>query len=332
MGKANSAVTVAENRRPIENASLDADLEAYARLLEQKLEQRRRELEEKDQQLEAGNRELRRTRQQLITQEKMATLGTLTAGVAHEIQNPLNFVRNFARLSVELVTDLIDELPAEGAPFAGEGFEEVADIVDQLGQNIGKIGAHGERIDAVIRSMLSLSRGTSASFEPTDLNRLVSESVNLAYHGMRGSSDRALGTVEIEIDLDDAIGKVEVVPHDFGRVLLNLASNGLYATLEKSRTADGHQPKLAVTTADRGDAIEVRVRDNGTGIPKPLLDEVFQPFFTTKPTGKGTGLGLSICRQIVVEQHRGTLTVDTEPGAFTEFTIRLPKKASRAIP
>lgn len=319
-----------ETSRETPSASRHVDLEGYARLLERKVEKRTLELQEKCQLLEAKNQEILHTRQQLITQEKMASLGTLIAGVVHEIQNPLNFVRNFVKLSMGLMKDLDEELPAEGKPFAGEALEEVSDIVAQLRQNIDKIGKHGERIDVVVRGMLNLSRGAATSPVPTDLNQLVSESVNLAYHGMRGSSDRSLGTAELRIDLDESIGQVDVMPHDFGRVLLNLTGNGLYATLEKSRSLKGHQPELVVTTADRGDTVEIRVRDNGTGIPEDLLDEVFNPFFTTKPTGKGTGLGLSICRQIVAEQHHGTITVDTELGEYTEFTVRLPKKAGRA--
>lgn len=313
----------------IENALLYADLEEYTQRLEQKVGERTRELKEKNEQLEAKNEEILRTQEQLITQEKMASLGTLTAGVAHEIQNPLNFVRNFAKLSGGLADELGEELPDEGESLTGETRAAVSEIVGQLRQNVAKIGEHSQRIERVVRGMLSLSRGAAASPEPTDLNKLVAESVNLAYHGMRGS-DGSFGSISVKMDLDDAIGTVSVVPHDIGRVLLNLSGNALYATHEKTRTDAAHAPEMVVTTKDRGDSVEIRVRDNGPGIPSDILDRVFNPFFTTKPSGKGTGLGLSICQQIVVDQHHGTVTIETDPGQFTEFIVRLPKELRSA--
>ncbi|MEM6797063.1 MAG: ATP-binding protein, partial [Acidobacteriota bacterium] len=314
----------------IENALLYQDLEQYTYLLESRVEERTRELSAKNEQLEAKNEEILLTQKQLIIQEKLASLGTLTAGVAHEVKNPLNFVRNFASLSVDLAEELKDKVQGEGegagAPagrHAAGDAEEVAGIVQDLVDNIGRIDQHSGRIDSIVSSMLSMSRSASANQEPTRFNELVTEYTKLAYHGVRGSDGR-YDNVTLRMDLDPRVGEVEVVPQDIGRLLLNLSSNALYAALESA----GEAPAMEVATRDLDGRVELRVRDNGPGMPEEVIRQAFQPFFTTKPAGKGTGLGLAICRHIVVDQHRGTIDIESSPGAHTELVVRLPKNAS----
>jgi two-component system, NtrC family, sensor kinase len=274
---------------------------------------------------EAAYRDLKAAQASLIQAEKMASLGQLTAGIAHEIKNPLNFVNNFAGLSVEL----LDELKEAAAPVvASLGEDERADIDDlvaTLSGNLDKIAEHGRRADGIVTSMLLHSRGGSGERRQVDLNALVDEALNLAYHGAR-ARDQSFEIV-LERDFDRDARPIELVPQDITRVLLNLIGNGFYAASAKRRAAgNGMRPLLKVKTRDLGDTVEVRVRDNGTGIRPEHRDKLFQPFFTTKPTGEGTGLGLSISYDIVAQQHGGTITVDSEPGVFTEFTVRLPRR------
>jgi len=247
----------------------------------------------------------------------------LTAGIAHEIKNPLNFVNNFAGLSVEL----LDELKQAAAPAVAVLDEdtraEIAEIVEMLTGNLAKIAEHGRRADGIVKSMLAHSRGGSGDWQSVDLNALIEETLNLAFHGAR-AQDQSFN-ITLERDLDTGIAPIEVVPQDVTRVFLNLFGNGFYAA-HKRRDEPNFKPNLKVTTRDLGEAVEVRVRDNGTGIPPEYRDRLFQPFFTTKPTGEGTGLGLSISYDIVTQQHRGTIEVDSEAGAFTEFMIRLPRR------
>ena len=271
---------------------------------------------------EAALRELQAAQANLIYAEKMASLGQLTAGIAHEIKNPLNFVNNFAGLSVEL----LDELKQTAAPAVdslGEDTRaEIDEIVGMLTGNLEKIAEHGRRADGIVKSMLLHSRGGSGDWQSTDINALVEEAMNLAYHGARAQDGNFNITVERE--LDSTLAPIEVVPQDVTRVFLNLFGNGFYAVGKRRREAgDGFRPVLKVTTKDLGEAVEIRVRDNGTGIPPEFRDKLFQPFFTTKPTGEGTGLGLSISYDIVTQQHGGTIEVDSAFGEFTEFTIRL---------
>ena len=272
---------------------------------------------------EAALGELRAAQANLVHAEKMASLGQLTAGIAHEIKNPLNFVNNFANLSVEL----LDELKETAAP-ALEHLDEDkrADIDDTIGMltgNLQKIAEHGRRADGIVRSMLLHSRGGSGDWQSVDLNGLIEETLNLAFHGAR-AQDQGFN-ITMERDLDPKLAPIEVVPQDITRVFLNLFGNGFYAAAKKVREA-GDRPVLKVMTRDLGNEVEIRVRDNGTGIPPESRDRLFQPFFTTKPTGEGTGLGLSISYDIVTQQHGGTIGVDSEPGAFTEFTVRLPRR------
>ena len=277
---------------------------------------------------EAALRDLKAAQANLIQAEKMASLGQLTAGIAHEIKNPLNFVNNFAGLSVEL----LDELKAAAAPaLAGLGEDtraEIDETVEMLTGNLEKIAEHGRRADGIVKSMLEHSRGGTGERRSVDLNGLVEEALNLAYHGARAQDQNF--NITLERDFDAAIAPIELVPQDVTRVFLNLFGNGFYAANKRRQAAGdaGFKPALKVTTRDLGDAVEIAVRDNGTGIPPEVRDKLFQPFFTTKPTGEGTGLGLSISYDIVTQQHGGTITVDSRVGEFTEFTVRLPRAAA----
>jgi signal transduction histidine kinase len=254
----------------------------------------------------------------------MAALGQLTAGIAHEIKNPLNFVNNFAGLSVELLDELGGTMQPAMAAFDENKRAEVDEVVGMLTGNLAKIAEHGKRADSIVTSMLAHSRGTSGERQSVDVNSLVEEALNLAYHGAR-AQDQSFN-ITLECELDHSIAPIELVPQDVMRVFLNLFGNGFYAA-DKRRavTAGGFCPVLKVTTRDLGSEVEIRVRDNGSGIPPELRDKLFQPFFTTKPTGEGTGLGLSISYDIVTQQHGGTIVVDSTPDKFTEFTIRLPR-------
>src|SRR5437763_6506358 len=276
---------------------------------------------------EAALGELQAAQANLVHAEKMASLGQLTAGIAHEIKNPLNFVNNFANLSVEL----LDELKEAAAPalerLGGDKRADIDDTIQMLTGNLGKIAEHGRRADGIVRSMLLHSRGGSGEWQSVDLNGVIEETLNLAYHGARAQDQNF--NITMERDLDPNLTPIEVVPQDITRVFLNLFGNGFYAAAKKSREA-GDRPILKVTTRDLGGEVEIRVRDNGTGIPPESRDRLFQPFFTTKPTGEGTGLGLSISYDIVTQQHGGTISVDSEFGAFTEFTVRLPRRTHGA--
>jgi len=277
---------------------------------------------------EAAYRDLKAAQASLIQAEKMASLGQLTAGIAHEIKNPLNFVNNFAGLSVEL----LDELKETAAPAITALDEnkraEIDETVEMLTGNLEKIAEHGRRADNIVKSMLEHSRGSSGDRRNVDLNGLIDEALNLAYHG--GRAQDAGFNITLERDFAKAIAPIELVPQDITRVCLNLFSNGFYAATKRQKQGSDprFKPTLKVSTRDFGDAVEVRIRDNGTGIPPEYRDRLFQPFFTTKPTGEGTGLGLSISYDIVTQQHGGTITVDSLVGDFTdftEFTIRLPR-------
>lgn len=269
--------------------------------------------------LEQSLADLKAAQAQLVQQEKMASLGTLTAGVAHEIKNPLNFVNNFAALSRELVQELVQELAAEPDPDA------VQAILADLTQNTERIEAHGRRADSIVRSMLEHARGSSSERRATDLNALVAEHVDLAWHSKRA---RMAGfDVHITKDLDAAVGQIEVVPQEIGRVVLNLIVNAFDAVGERAEQEnDPYQPVIAVMTRRREGQVEVCVQDNGTGIPEAIQAKIFEPFFTTKPTGSGTGLGLSMAYDIVAQGHGGALTVESEKGQGATFIITLPTR------
>jgi GAF domain-containing protein len=274
---------------------------------------------------EATLRDLRAAQANLIQAEKMASLGQLTAGIAHEIKNPLNFVNNFAGLSVELLDEL-QEIAAPALTALDEDMRaEIDETIGMLTGNLDKIAEHGRRADNIVKSMLEHSRGSSGERRDVDLNGLIEEALNLAYHGGR-AQDQSFN-VTLERDFAEAIAPIELVPQDITRVCLNLFTNGFYATTKRQREGGdaGFKPTLRVSTRDLGDAVEVSIRDNGIGIPPGIKDKLFQPFFTTKPTGEGTGLGLSISYDIVTQQHGGTIAVDSRVGEFTEFTVRLPR-------
>ena len=269
--------------------------------------------------------DLRTAQDRLIQTEKLASLGQLTAGIAHEIKNPLNFVNNFSALSVEL----IDELDAglKSVALDGKRREEIDEITHMLKGNLERVIQHGKRADSIIRNMLVHSREGSGERRPTDINAIVDESLNLAYHGAR--AERSGFNITLKRDLDPNAGTADLYPQEITRVLLNLISNGFYAATKRKEAAEeGFEPTLSASTRSIGNAVEIRIRDNGTGIPPGVKEKIFNPFFTTKPAGEGTGLGLSMSHDIVVKQHGGKIDLDTEPGAFTEFIIVLPRSSA----
>ncbi len=274
---------------------------------------------------QAALRDLQAAQARLVHAQKMAALGQLTAGIAHEIKNPLNFVNNFADLSVELFDELKEAMAQViGAPDTDKRIE-ILETIGTLSGNLEKIAEHGRRADGIVRSMLQHSRGSSGDWLATDLNALVEESLKLAYHGARAQDQDF--KITLELDLDRNLAPIEVVSQDVSRVLLNLISNGFYAVTKRGLEADpAFRPHLKIATRDFGKGVEIRVRDNGVGIPAESCEKLFQPFFTTKPTGEGTGLGLSISYEIITQQHGGTITVDSEVGEFTQFTVRLPRR------
>jgi len=303
-------------------------LEDYSKTLEQKVDERTQELRGKNEQLEVTLHKLRDAQKQIIVQEKLASLGSLTAGIAHEIKNPLNFVNNFAELSVDLTEELNEILEDHKEQLDEETRDDLEDILANLAQNATKINEHGKRADSIVKSMLQHSRGKAGERQPTDLNELLEEYVNLAYHGMRAKD--ASFNVTIERDYDEAVGSMDVVPQDIGRALLNIINNACHAADQRGKeSGDGFSPTIWVSTKVADDQVDIRIRDNGGGIPPDVQESIFEPFFTTKPTGQGTGLGLSITHDIVVQEHNGDLRFETEEGEYTEFIISLPRAASQ---
>ena len=281
------------------------------------------EVQERTRELSASLDELRTAQDRLVQTEKLASLGQLTAGIAHEIKNPLNFVNNFSALSAELTDELNDLL--KSADLTDRLREEIDELTGTLKDNLQKIVQHGKRADSIVKNMLLHSREGSGEHRPADINALVDESLNLAYHGAR--AEKPQFNVTLQRDFDDKAGTIEVFPQEITRVLLNLISNGFYAVTKRKNENGGSSfdPVVRATTKNLGDAVEIRIRDNGTGIPDEVREKMFNPFFTTKPAGEGTGLGLSMSHDIIVKQHGGTIDVLTEPGEFTEFTIVLPR-------
>jgi signal transduction histidine kinase len=289
----------------IENVRLFEGVEARTRELAKSLE------------------DLRTTQDRLVQTEKLASLGQLTAGIAHEIKNPLNFVNNFSGVSVELIDELQETL--SGVKVDDRTRTEITELAATLRGNLDKIVQHGKRADSIVKNMLLHSRQGSTEQRPVDINALVEESLNLAYHGARAEKQEF--NITLERSLDPTAGQVDVFPQEITRVLINLISNGFYAaTKRKGLTgSDGYEPTLMAATKNLGDHVEITIRDNGTGIPPEVKETIFNPFFTTKPVGEGTGLGLSISHDIIVKQHAGRIEVDTEPGEYTEFRIILPR-------
>ncbi|NEP55490.1 MAG: AAA family ATPase [Symploca sp. SIO2G7] len=309
----------------IENARLYEQLEDYSHTLEIKVDERTQELQEKNATLSATLKKLKATQDQIIAQEKLASLGALTAGVAHEIKNPLNFVNNFAELSVELTAELIEEIENQKDRLDSETIEYLEEILQDLGQNVEKINHHGKRADNIVKGMLMHSRSTTGERALTNINSLLAEYVNLAYHGMRAKDSEF--NIMIESDYDNSLEKLNVIPQDLSRVFLNVANNACYAAYERKKAVGEYfTPKIKVSTKNLSNQVELRIRDNGNGIPPEILDKIFHPFFTTKPPGKGTGLGLSISHDIIVQGHQGQFQVETEEGSYTEFIITLPKE------
>ena len=307
-----------------ENAQKDLDKERLAKEKEmersQLIEQQKLELEktveERTFELKNSLQELKATQSQLIQSEKMASLGELTAGIAHEIQNPLNFVNNFSEVNQEMIDELQTELKAGNT-------QEAITISNDIKENEQKINHHGRRADAIVKGMLQHSRQTSGMKEPTDINALCDEYLRLSYHGLR-AKDKSFNA-DFQTDFDASIGKIDIVPQDIGRVLLNLFNNAFYATNSKQKTVDeNYKPLVLIQTKRINDKVEIRVSDNGNGIPQTIIDKIFQPFFTTKPTGQGTGLGLSLSYDIITKEHNGTIKVESKEGEGSTFTITLP--------
>jgi signal transduction histidine kinase len=276
--------------------------------------------------VEASLEDLRTTQDRLVQTQKLASLGQLTAGIAHEIKNPLNFVNNFSGVSAELIDELQETLGK--VKVDPKTLAEITELTNTLHDNLGKIVQHGKRADSIVKNMLLHSREGSGEHRPVDINALVEEAVNLAYHGAR--AEKQGFNIALERSLDPDAGQVDCFPQEITRVLLNLISNGFYAATQRKGGAvdGGFEPKLTATTTSLGERVEIRIRDNGTGIPPEVKEKMFNPFFTTKPAGEGTGLGLSISHDIIVKQHSGTIEVDSQPGEFTEVRIVLPRAAT----
>jgi signal transduction histidine kinase len=286
------------------------------------------EVQERTRELSNSLDELRTAQDRLIQTEKLASLGQLTAGIAHEIKNPLNFVNNFSALSAELIDEVNEVL--ESAALDGKVREEIEELTHMLKGNLEKVVQHGKRADSIVKNMLLHSREGAGEHRPADINAIVEESLNLAYHGAR--AEKSGFNITLQRDLDPEAGMIDLYPQEITRVFLNLISNGFYAaTKRKEAAADGFEPTLSATTRNLGNKVEIRIRDNGTGIPLEVKEKMFNPFFTTKPAGEGTGLGLSMSHDIVVKQHGGKIDVETEPGAFTEFIITLPRSGAENI-
>jgi two-component system NtrC family sensor kinase len=286
-------------------------------------------VEARTRELAASLDDLRAAQDRLVQTEKLASLGQLTAGIAHEIKNPLNFVNNFSALSVELTDELNEVL--KQAELAGKTKREVGELTQLLKSNLEKVVQHGKRADSIVKNMLLHSREGSGERRSADINALVGESLNLAYHGAR--AEKAGFTITLKHDLDPEAGALDLYPQEMTRVLLNLISNGFYAaTKRKVEAGDGtFEPVLSAATRSFGKTVEIRIRDNGSGIPPEVREKIFNPFFTTKPTGEGTGLGLSMTHDIIVKQHGGRIDVETKPGEFTEFIITLPRGNVTAV-
>ncbi len=319
------ALTRAEVRpfsqRQIDLVSIFADQAAIAienvRLFEAE--------QQRTQELAKSLEDLRTAQDRLVQTQKLASLGQLTAGIAHEIKNPLNFVNNFSGVSVELIAELQDALKA--ASLDDKARAEIDDLADTLRGNLDKIAQHGKRADSIVKNMLLHSREGSGEQRVVDINAIVEESLNLAYHGARAESQGF--TVTLDRSFDPDAGQADLFPQEISRALLNFIANGFYAATKRGAevAGNGYEPRLAASTRNLGDRVEIRIRDNGTGIPPEVKEKMFNPFFTTKPAGEGTGLGLSISHDIIVKQHAGSIEVDSTPGEFTEIRIVLPRTA-----
>jgi len=297
---------------------LEKDRHTLSVMLQESIEDLQRKsavIEESNRTLTQTLNDLKAAQTQLIQSEKMASLGELTAGIAHEIQNPLNFVNNFSEVNEELLTEMKEELEKGN-------IDDAKAIANDAIDNQQKILHHGKRADAIVKGMLQHSRSSSGVKEPTDINALADEYLRLAYHGLRAKDKSFNATMKTHFD--ESIGNINIIPQDIGRVILNLITNAFYVVDEKRKSGiTNYEPTISVSTKKIGDKVEVNVKDNGSGIPQKVLDKIFQPFFTTKPTGQGTGLGLSLSYDIV-KAHGGELKVETKEGEGSEFIISLP--------
>ncbi len=322
--------------KSVKNADKDLEITAFkldrtekvkrttAILLEEtieELEQKRKAIEETNTALTKSLDELKAAQSQLVQAEKMASLGELTAGIAHEIQNPLNFVNNFSEVSKELLDEMKVELDLGNTADAKE-------IADDIIKNLEKINYHGKRADAIVKGMLQHSRSSSVATEPTDINALCDEYLRLSYHGLR-AKDKSFNA-SLNTHFDESIGNINIIPQDISRVILNLINNAFYAVNERTLsaastpTAVKYEPTVSITTKKIGDKVEIRVSDNGNGISQKVQDKIFQPFFTTKPSGQGTGLGLSLSYDIITKGHSGELKVETTGTEGSTFIVSLP--------
>jgi signal transduction histidine kinase len=284
------------------------------------LQKQKEEIATQKLKVEQSLQELELAQAQLIQSEKMASLGELTAGIAHEIQNPLNFINNFSEVSKELVEEIKQETDKGNS-------REVKIIADDVLANLEKVVHHGKRADAIVKGMLQHSRRSTGKTEPTDINALADEYLRLSYHGLRAKDNTF--NVSVTTHFDESIGKIEVAPQDIGRVLLNLYNNAFYSVNEKKKRLQqqdltDYEPTVSVSTKKGHGKVEISVRDNGTGISQKVVGKIFQPFFTTKPTGEGTGLGLSLSYDIITKGHGGELKVDSKEGEYTTMVIHLP--------
>jgi two-component system NtrC family sensor kinase len=303
----------ATSKKQAEELRISAERRAELEIL---VQERTTELLKQKNELQETVKELKSTQNQLIQSEKMASLGELTAGIAHEIQNPLNFVNNFSEVSMELLDEMEEELNK------GDKAEAIV-IASDIKQNLEKIRHHGKRADGIVKGMLQHSRASSGQKEPTDINVLADEYLRLAYHGLR-AKDKSFNA-ELVTHFNDALPKVNMVPQDIGRVMLNLFTNAFYAVQQKQKTNGAeYKPMVEVTTSAEKKSIVIKVKDNGIGIPEHIKGKIMQPFFTTKPTGEGTGLGLSMSYDIVVKAHGGRIDINTKEGEYTEFIIIIP--------
>ena len=305
-----------ERKKRLEEEKLYQITSAQKAQLEVMVAERTSELTTQKEELQHALADLKNTQTQLIQWEKMTSLGEFTARIAHEIQNSLNFVNSFAEVFVEL----IDELTTA---FGQGNKDEVLTIAGDIRQNLEKITHHGRRADAIVKGMLQHSKNNSGQKEPTDINQLADEYLGLSFHGLRAKDKNFNAT--LKKNFDPSIKPMNLIPQDIGRVLLNIYNNAFYAVSERKKMqSPGYEPTVTVTTKKLPGKVEVKIKDNGSGIPDKVLDKIFQPFFTTKPTGQGTGLGLSLSFDIVTKGHGGTMTVDTKEGEYTEFVIQLP--------
>jgi len=283
------------------------------------------ELRQRTDDLSKSLEDLRTTQDRLVQTQKLALLGQLTAGIAHEIKNPLNFINNFSGISAELIDELRDVL--KGVSFDEKVRVEIEELADTLKGNFDKVVHHGRRADAIVKNMLQHSREGSGEHRVIDINALVEESLNLAWHGARAETQGF--EIRLKQAFDPSVGEADVFPQDIRRALLNVISNGFYAAIKRGSEINGgdYEPTITASTKSLGDCVEIVIRDNGTGMTADVKEKMFNPFFTTKPTGEGTGLGLSISHDIIVKQHGGSIEVDTQPGEFTEFKVILPRVA-----